>query len=594
MQTTVPGLFAAGETAGVAGAGAALIEGRIAGLAATCRLGRLAEADLARETAALHGKLRPMRRFGVMLNTLFAPPAGLNAITTDDTPICRCEEVTAGEVRAAVAQGIDTVDALKAWTRVGQGPCQGRTCGPILARLIAGWTAGSPAAAGQFHVRPPVKPVPIASLAQESGGRSQKSGARGQESAVSGLQLPASTPAAQAVQHPTSSFQLPASSQRADVVVIGGGIVGAACAYYLSATGLAVRVLERGFPASGTSRACDGLILLSDKSSAAELALAQASAALWGELAGALEMDFEYARRGTLVLAETEAGLAAARATAAAMQIAGVRAEVVDNAGLRALEPALAPDLAGGVLYEDEAQVDARLATVALLMAAQRQGAQLQGNVEVTAIRRGLDGRVAGVVTPMGEIAAGAVVCAAGVWSNQVAGLVGLDLPVRPRKGHILVTSRAPGLIGHPLLEGSYAASVHTAAEGVQVALVAEMTAGGTLLLGSSREFAGFDRSVSLPVMQAIAARAVRFLPDLACASIIRSYAGLRPWSPDHLPLVGPVDAAPGFYLATGHEGAGIGLAPITGRIIADWIVNGQAPALAHPLRPSRFGVQEK
>ena len=146
-----------------------------------------------------------------------------------------------------------------------------------------------------------------------------------------------------------------------------------------------------------------------------------------------------------------------------------------------------------------------------------------------------------------------------------------------------------PGLITHPLLEGSYAASVHSAAEGVQVALVAEMTAGGTLLLGSSREFAGFDRSVSTAVIQAIAARAIRFLPALARTSAIRSYAGLRPWSPDHLPLVGPVAGVPGLYLATGHEGAGIGLAPVTGQIIADWIVGGEAPAMAEAVRPGRF-----
>jgi glycine/D-amino acid oxidase-like deaminating enzyme len=115
------------------------------------------------------------------------------------------------------------------------------------------------------------------------------------------------------------------------------------------------------------------------------------------------------------------------------------------------------------------------------------------------------------------------------------------------------------------------------------------MTAGGTVLLGSSREFVGFDRSVSSAVVQAIAARAVRFLPRLAQASIIRSYAGLRPWSPDHLPLVGPAAGVPGLYLATGHEGAGIGLAPVTGQLIADWIINGKAPALAEPVRPDRF-----
>jgi sarcosine oxidase subunit beta len=139
------------------------------------------------------------------------------------------------------------------------------------------------------------------------------------------------------------------------------------------------------------------------------------------------------------------------------------------------------------------------------------------------------------------------------------------------------------------MLEGSYAASVKSSAEEVQVALVAEMTAGDTMLLGSSREFAGYDRTVSPAVMQAIAARAVRFLPGLAQTSVIRSYAGLRPWSPDHLPLVGPVDAVLGLYLATGHEGAGIGLAPVTGQILAQCILEGKTPPLAEPVRPGRF-----
>lgn len=374
-----------------------------------------------------------------------------------------------------------------------------------------------------------------------------------------------------------------------DVVVIGGGIVGAACAYYLARAGASVRVLERGFTASGTSRACDGLILFSDKPTPADLALAMASAGLWAELAQALEMDFEYARRGTIVLAETAEGLAEGRRKAADMQAAGVRAEVLDAVALRLLEPNLAPDLAGGVFYPDEAQVDARLATVALLQAARRRGTQLQEGVEVTGIRQGTGGRVMAVTTRAGDVPADTIVLAAGVWSEQIGHSVGIDLPIRPRKGHILVTGRVPGLITHPLLEGSYSASVQSVSEGVQVALVAEMTAGGTMLLGSSREFAGFDRSVSIAVIQAIAARAVRFLPGLARTSAIRSYAGLRPWSPDHLPLVGPVVGVPGLYLATGHEGAGIGLAPVTGWIISEILVEGRGPDYATTVRPDRF-----
>jgi glycine/D-amino acid oxidase-like deaminating enzyme len=140
-------------------------------------------------------------------------------------------------------------------------------------------------------------------------------------------------------------------------------------------------------------------------------------------------------------------------------------------------------------------------------------------------------------------------------------------------------------------LEGSYAASVASTSNKVEVALVAELTAGGTLLLGSSREFAGYDTTVSAAVVQAIAARAVRLLPSLAQASVIRSYAGLRPWSPDHLPLVGPVAQAPGLYLATGHEGAGIGLAPVTGELIAGCITGTELPAYAHAVRPDRFAL---
>jgi glycine/D-amino acid oxidase-like deaminating enzyme len=379
-------------------------------------------------------------------------------------------------------------------------------------------------------------------------------------------------------------------SQRADVVVIGGGIVGAACAYYLTATGLDIHLVERDFPASGTSRACDGLILLWDKAPGPELELGQASAALWAELAKTLDFDFEYARSGTVLLAENGEAMASGHAKAETMSGAGVRAELLDNAGLRSLEPNLAPDLAGGVFFPDDAQVDARRATLAFIAAARRQGLILHSGAEVTAVRQAPDGRVSSVVTASGEIATGSVVCAAGVWSNRVAQFVGIELPVRPRKGHILVTAKVPGLIHHPLLEGGYVSTVQAAGEGLQAALVAELTASGTLLLGSSREFAGYDRTVSLAVIRAIAGRAVRFLPSLAGKGVIRSYAGLRPWSPDHLPVIGPVAGVPGFYVATGHEGAGICLAPITGQLITAWITgDSELPPFASAVRPDRF-----
>ncbi|MBS1250498.1 MAG: Hydrogen cyanide synthase subunit HcnC [Chloroflexi bacterium] len=380
-------------------------------------------------------------------------------------------------------------------------------------------------------------------------------------------------------------FALP---KTADVVIIGGGIIGAACAYYLSAAGLSVHLVERHFPASGTSRACDGLILLWDKSGP-ELALGQESIRLWGQVEEHLEEDFGFERSGTILLAENGEQLQAGEKRAQALRESGQRAEILPAGRLATLEPEISPHLAGGILFPDDLQVDPRRATLALLAAAKRQGVKLQAESEVIDIQHapGEGGGVRGVVTSQGVIATPRVVCAAGVWSNHIARMVGIDLPTRPRKGHILVTARRPGFIHHPLLEGGYVTTVESAHDARQVALVAEMTTSGKLLLGSSREFCGYDRTVSLSAIQELATRATRFLPGLESTPIIRSYAGLRPWSPDGLPLIGPT-RVPGFYLATGHEGAGICLAPVTGRLVTQMITEEARRPEAEVVAPGR------
>lgn len=377
----------------------------------------------------------------------------------------------------------------------------------------------------------------------------------------------------------------------ADVVIIGGGIIGASCAYFLSEKNLDVHLLERHFPASGTSRACDGLVLLWDKTPGAELTLAKKSLNLWVQLNESLEADFGFERAGTILLAEEDAHLQAGQEKAEMIWQNGQRAEVLDSHTLRDLEPELAPDLAGGILFPDDLQVDPRRATLALLAAAQENGLTLHTGTEVLEIKHAQSGdqSIFKIVTPGNEISTPIVICAAGVWSNGIAQMVGLELPIKPRKGHILVTARTPGFIHHPLLEGAYVSTVQSAADDLQVALVAEMTGTGTMLLGSSRQFAGDDRSVSIDVIQAIARRAGRFLPGLENIKVIRSYAGLRPWSPDHLPLIGPVQNIPGFYLATGHEGAGIGLAPVTGKLISDWVSDVAQSESADTFLPDRL-----
>ncbi len=169
LQTSVPGIYAVGETAGVVGAKAALIQGQIAGLAVALELKRLNKDEFARRYIPLNKQLQPLKRFGVMLNTLFRPPPGLDTLITDETIICRCEQVRAGEIRRAIRQGAHTLSDLKNWLPVGQGHCQGRTCGPLLARLVSNETGMSAGKIGHFRPRPPLKPVPLGALGNRPG-----------------------------------------------------------------------------------------------------------------------------------------------------------------------------------------------------------------------------------------------------------------------------------------------------------------------------------------------------------------------------------------------------------------------------------------
>lgn len=164
MQTSLPGVYAVGDGAGIGGAELAGIEGEIAAVAAAERLGRLGAGDAATRIARLQPRLAKEQRFAVLLERLFTPGAGLYTLPAEDTPICRCEGVTAGQIRAAVADGVRSLNELKGVTRIGMGNCQGRICGEMAARLIA-QAAGEDAPAGQFTVRPPIHPLPLSVLA---------------------------------------------------------------------------------------------------------------------------------------------------------------------------------------------------------------------------------------------------------------------------------------------------------------------------------------------------------------------------------------------------------------------------------------------
>jgi len=376
-----------------------------------------------------------------------------------------------------------------------------------------------------------------------------------------------------------------------DVVVVGAGIVGAACAYYAARAGLHVLVVDRGPVAGGTTGAGEGNLLASDKAPGPELELILHSLRLWQALGDELGADaFELDDKGGLVVASTPEGLRALRELATSQREHGVVAEEVAPAALPEHEPAIAAGLAGGVYYPQDMQLQPMLAAAHLIRAAVREhGAAFRTGTEVTGVIRTRDGRVSGVFTPAGVISCGAVVNAAGTWAGPVADLAGAPVPIEPRRGFILVTEPLPPTIQHKVYAAEYVANVASDSSDLQTSAVVESTRAGTVLIGASRERVGFDRTFSLPVLRRLAAQAVALFPVLADVHAIRAYRGFRPFSPDHLPVIGPDPRAPGLLHACGHEGAGIGLAPVTGELITAALTGARPPLDPAPFRPERF-----
>ena len=387
-----------------------------------------------------------------------------------------------------------------------------------------------------------------------------------------------------------------------EVVVVGAGIVGAAVARELAVRGVAVTLLDRGAVSSGTTGLGEGNVLCSDKDAGPELDLARAGLALYGELEERLGDEARIRRKGALIVHPDAATWAAEPARLE--RIAAPGARLVDAAEVRELEPELTGPIHGASLFPDDLQCDPRAIARALAREAAQAGATIREGAAVAAIAvaggrasspaGGLESPPAGGVGVRlagGEaIAASAVVIAAGPWSAPLAASAGVVLPLEPRKGQLVkLAAAAPGLIRRKVVDGSYLGSVASAAAGLELSTVVETTWEGDVLVGSSRERRGFDTAIDAAISGALVERAARLFPRLRTLPVIDAWAGLRPWLPDRLPAIGPSRSAPGVWLATGHEGAGVALGPVTGRLIAQ-LYCGERPVVdPAPFDPDRF-----
>ena len=388
------------------------------------------------------------------------------------------------------------------------------------------------------------------------------------------------------------------TTKTADVVVIGGGVVGTAIAYFLVRNNMDVILVEKGAITAGTSGRCEGDVLVCDKTPGFDSRLTRLSQDLFPEIANELDYDIGWTQKGSLLAIENEAEMEAAKTLCSQLAAEGLPVRILDNYEVHEDEPYLAPDIVGGLETDCDGSLNPMALAYGLVNGAKKLGAKVLTHRAVTGIGLDNNGCVERVVTEGEEILSKRVVNAAGVWAAEIGKLVGLDIPIKPRQGQMLVAERTFPVARRKVMEFGYMMAKFDSQGYVRqvtpemkkygVALGFEPTEAQNFLIGSSRRFVDMDTSCHIDVLRAMAQRAIRFFPVIKDIKIIRSYAGLRPFTPDHLPIISETEV-PGFYVAAGHEGDGIGLSLITGKLISQMICGEQTSVTTAPLKLSRF-----
>jgi D-hydroxyproline dehydrogenase subunit beta len=371
-------------------------------------------------------------------------------------------------------------------------------------------------------------------------------------------------------------------NEPAEVVIVGAGIVGAACAAELAAEGLRVLVIDEGFPSSGSTGAAMGHIVVMDDSEA-QFAITRYSQMLWDDMREQLPPAVEFDPCGTLWVATDEEEMAEVRRKFDYYRERGVNAEILDSQQVREAEPHLRVPLAGGLRVPGDSVVYPPCATGFLLQKARDLGARIIHGQPVAAIGKGVARLADGTI-----FAAGFIINAAG----QSAPRLSSGINIKPRKGHLVITDRYPNFLHHQVVELGYLKSAH-ALTADSVAFNVQPRKTGQILIGSSRQYGAQNSAVDESILARMLQRAFEYMPDLNLLSAIRVWTGFRPATPDKLPLIGPSPEDPSVLVAAGHEGLGITTSLATAKLVCSQIL-GQRPAIPiQPYLPSRHMAAE-
>jgi glycine/D-amino acid oxidase-like deaminating enzyme len=371
------------------------------------------------------------------------------------------------------------------------------------------------------------------------------------------------------------------SSAAYDVVIVGAGIVGAACADEFARRGLRVAVVDREVVGSGATGAGMGHIVVMDDSEA-QFALTRYSQQLWQALRPNLPGDVEYEECGTIWVAADEEEMVEVRRKQAYYAGRGVPTTVLDSQELRRLEPNLRDGLAGGLLVAEDAVLYPPCAARFLMERAQKHGAELRLGAPVERIGQGRVRLSDGV-----ETAGGIIVNAAGAWAPELTG----GVEIKKRKGHLVITDRYPGFLRHQLVELGYLKSAHSITSD-SVAFNVQPRRTGQILIGSSRQYGAEHKDVDQQILRRMLQRAQEYMAGLGSMSAVRTWTGFRAATPDKLPLIGRWPGDESLFLATGHEGLGITTSLATARILVDQITGSKPEIPIEPYLPSRAGKE--
>jgi D-hydroxyproline dehydrogenase subunit beta len=362
-----------------------------------------------------------------------------------------------------------------------------------------------------------------------------------------------------------------------DAVVIGAGIVGAACACELACAGMSTAIIEAGTVGGGATSAGMGHVVIMDDS-LAQFALTRYAQSLWNEVAPGLPPEAEYNRCGTLWIAADGDEMREVYRRQALFASAGIITEILDQQALAEAEPNLCRPLAGALRVPSDAVLHAPGAAAYLISLAQEAGAALHLETRVMSASHG-----SVLLNNDSAISTEHIVHATGASAAQLVP----QLPIRKRKGHVVVTDDYPNFIHHQIVELGYPKSAHSIAAD-SVAFNVQPRRSGRLLIGSSREFDQESVEINETILAAMLARATDYMPALHSLSDFRVSTGFRAATPDKLPLIGPTED-PTVYLATGHEGLGITTSLATARLLADHLLHRESAIPLNPYLPERF-----